>query len=126
MQLISGMSLPAYWISNLLFDIVKSIIPCAIVIGLMYAFDLGYDYVWILFLLFPIGVIPFTYVTSFMFSSENIAQTVTIFLHFVIAGIGAIVASILRFIDSTFEVGDALVWVFKIVPSYCLTDSIMY
>jgi len=65
-------------------------------------------------------------VTSFFFSSENIAQTVTIFLHFVIAGIGAIVASILRLIDSTAEIGDVLVWVFKIIPTYSLTNGIMY
>lgn len=108
MQVISGLSLPAYWLSNLCFDIIKGIIPSAIVIGLMYAFELEYDYVFALFLLFPIGVIPFTYVTSFAFGSENIAQTVTIFAHFVIAGIGAIVTSILRFISSTREVGDAL------------------
>ena len=40
MQLISGLDLSAYWISNLCFDIVKAIIPSAIVIGLMYAFGL--------------------------------------------------------------------------------------
>lgn len=61
-----------------------------------------------------------------MFQSENISQTVTIFLHFVISGIGAIVAAILRMISSTYAVGDALVWVFKIIPSYPLTDAIMY
>lgn len=71
-------------------------------------------------------MIPFTYVMSFLFTKENVAQTITIFLHFVIAGIGAIVAGILRLIPSTYSVGDALVWVFKIIPSYCLTDSIIY
>ena len=40
MQLISGLDLSAYWISNLAFDIFKSVIPCVIVIGLMYAFGL--------------------------------------------------------------------------------------
>lgn len=79
-----------------------------------------------LFLLFPFGIIPFTYVTSFFFSSENIAQTVTIFMHFVIAGIGAIVAGILRIIPSTWEIGDILIWVFKFLPSYNLTNAIMY
>lgn len=126
MQLISGLDLSAYWISNLAFDMFKAIIPCVITIGLMYAFGLDYQWVWLLFLLFPMGIIPFSYVTSFLFSSENIAQTVTIFLHFVISGIGAIVASILRMISSTYAVGDALVWVFKIIPSYTLTDAIMY
>lgn len=47
-------------------------------------------------------------------------------MHFVIAGIGAIVAGILRVIPSTWEIGDILVGVFKILPSYCLTNSIMW
>jgi ATP-binding cassette subfamily A (ABC1) protein 3 len=126
MQMISGMSLPAYWVANYLFDIIKSIIPSAVVIGLIYAFDLKYDNVWILFLLYPIGVIPFTYVTSFVFAGENVAQTVTIFAHFVFAGIGGIVVFILRLIDSTRDAGDIMLWVFKIMPSFCLTNSIMF
>lgn len=76
--------------------------------------------------MFPLGVIPFTYATSFIFSSENIAQTVTIFMHFVFAGIGGIVVFILRIIESTYEVGDILLWVFKIIPSFCLTNSVMF
>ena len=77
-------------------------------------------------MIYPIGVIPFTYVSSFLFTNENFCQTVTIFGHFIIAGIGGIVAGILRIIPSTFSAGDALVWVFKIVPTFCLTDSILY
>jgi len=42
------------------------------------------------------------------------------------SGIGAVVAGILRLIPSTKHDGDVLVWVFKIVPSYPLADSIMY
>jgi len=95
------MSLPAYWISNMIFDIIKAEVPSAIVIGLMYAFNLGYTYSWIMFLLYPVGVVPFTYVTSFLFTSENVAQTITIFMHFVFAGIGAIVVYVLRIISST-------------------------
>jgi len=120
------MSLPAYWISNLIFDLFKGLIPSAIVIGLIYAYDLGWSNSYVMFLLYPVGVIPFSYVTSFLFSTENVAQSITIFLHFVFAGIGSIVVFILKIIDSTKEVGDILGWVFKIVPSFCLTDTIMF
>ena len=41
MQVISGMNLAAYWISNLIFDMVKALIPSGIVIGLMIAFDIN-------------------------------------------------------------------------------------
>ena len=126
MQLISGMSLSAYWVSNLIFDIAKGLIPSIIVIGLFYAFGLNYPNTWLLFLLYPVGVIPFTYVMSFFFASENVAQTITIFLHFVFAGIGAIVVFVLKIIPSTKSVGDILGWVLKVVPSFCLTDTIMF
>ena len=71
MQIVSGMNLASYWVSNYIFDILKSEIPMIIAIGLTYAYSLNYDDVWVLFLLFPIGVIPFTYATSFVFDSES-------------------------------------------------------
>jgi ATP-binding cassette subfamily A (ABC1) protein 3 len=120
------MSLTAYWISNLIFDLFKGMIPSAIVIGLIYAYNLEWDNTWLLFILYPIGVIPFTYVSSFLFSSENVAQTITIFLHFVFGGIGAIIVFVLRLIESTWEAGDILQWVLRIIPSFCLTDTIMF
>jgi ATP-binding cassette, subfamily A (ABC1), member 3 len=122
------MSLTAYWISNLIFDLFKALIPSAIVIGLIYAYSLDWANTWLLFILYPVGVIPFTYVSSFLFSSETVAQTVTIFLHFVFGGIGATLVIVLRLLhtESTWAAGDALQWIFKIVPSFCLTDSILF
>lgn len=38
-QLISGMSLPAYWASNIIFDIAKGLIPSGLVIALIYIFS---------------------------------------------------------------------------------------
>lgn len=35
------MNMLSYWISNFIFDIVKTYIPVGIVIGLIYAFDLN-------------------------------------------------------------------------------------
>ena len=101
MQLLSGMSLTAYWLSNLFFDILKALIPCSIVIGLLKAFDFFYDDVWRVFLMYPVGIVPFTYASSFLFTNDTVAQTVTIFLHFVVAGIGAIATFIMRCIDTT-------------------------
>ena len=77
-------------------------------------------------MIYPFGVVPFTYATSFIFTSENIAQTVTIFLHFVFSGIGAIVVFVLRLIQSTEAIGNKLKWILKFIPSYCLTDAVMF
>lgn len=73
------------------------------------------------------GVIPFTYVSSFIFTSEIVAQTVTIFVHFVFAGICSILTYYMRIIDPmTMDIGDQMSKGLKIIPSFCLTNSIMF
>jgi len=73
MQLISGMSLSAYWISNIIFDVLKALIPCMIVLAFMKIYGLLYPNIWLSFLLYPIAITPFTYATSFLFAKETIA-----------------------------------------------------
>jgi ATP-binding cassette subfamily A (ABC1) protein 3 len=126
MQLISGMSLSAYWISNIIFDVLKSLIPCMVVLAFMKLYGLLYPNIWLSFLLYPIAITPFTYATSFLFSKETLAQTFTIFLHFVFGGIGPILTVVLRMIESTKLGGDKLNWVLKIIPSFCLTDTVAF
>lgn len=71
MQMISGVSLPAYWISNLISDILKMYVPIAIIIGMNAAFNLQYEGVWQLLILYPISIVPFTYLTSFWFTRDT-------------------------------------------------------
>ena len=73
MQVISGVSLPAYWLSNLISDIVKTYVPIFIILILMAIFSLEYDGVSILLLLYPIAIVPFTYITSFFFTGDTVA-----------------------------------------------------
>lgn len=127
MQIISGMNVAAYWISNYIFDIIKAEIPMLIVIGFTYAFGFGYGNLNIAYVLYPIGVVPFTYASSFIFKDENTAQTVTIFFNFLFSAIGGIIVYVLRIIPgTTATVGNILNWVLKIVPSFNLTNSISY
>jgi ATP-binding cassette subfamily A (ABC1) protein 3 len=76
--------------------------------------------------MYPVGIVPFTYASSFLFTNDTVAQTVTIFLHFVVAGIGAIATFIMRCIDTTQLIGDRWHRYLKCVPSFCLTNPIMY
>jgi ATP-binding cassette, subfamily A (ABC1), member 3 len=68
MQVISGMNLFSYWAINVLFDIIKMEIPMLLCIGLIFAFRLSDYYMSLyVFLLFPVGVVPFTHGFSFLF-----------------------------------------------------------
>jgi len=73
MQLISGMNLPAYWISNMIADIIKVYIPVIMMLLTSIAFNVNYPDIWILFLLLPLALVPFSYVTTFLFGSDTSA-----------------------------------------------------
>ena len=87
MQVISGVSLPAYWLSNMISDMIKTYVPIFIIMLLMVAFSLEYDGTYYLLLLYPIAIVPFTYVTASFFTSDVIAQILTLFVHFMVGGI---------------------------------------
>ena len=46
-------------------------------------------------MLYPIAIVPFTYITSFLFTSDTVAQIMTLFLHFALGGIMPLVVFVL-------------------------------
>lgn len=120
MQVISGVSLPAYWLSNLISDIVKTYVPIIVIVILQYLFQVDYEGVWLLLILFPISIIPFTYVTSFFFTNDTVAQIMTLFLHFLVGGIMPLTIFVLETIPSTASLGDSMRWWFTPIPTFCI------
>ena len=125
-QAISGLSLFAYWVTNYVYDFVKSLFICVVGIAFVYAwrFDDDMEYFWALLLLFPTGIIGYSYVTAFLFTKEAGSQNFTILHHFFVGGMGSIAVFVLRIINSTKQVGKILFWVFKIIPSFCVCNGI--
>jgi len=95
-QLISGMSLPAYWCANMISDVVKAYIPVILTMLLALCFGLNYSGVWVQFLLFPLAVVPSTYCFSFLFKSDTVAQISVFFFNFLFGPIGGFVVYIMR------------------------------
>lgn len=58
--------------------------------------DMNLPNAWITYLLFPFSAIPFTYVTTFIFTSDSAAQTFTMFWHFLVLAILSFIVFILR------------------------------
>jgi ATP-binding cassette subfamily A (ABC1) protein 3 len=73
LQIISGMQLKAYWIGNFIFDALKMGVTILCVIGLFFGYEMKYDAAWITFLLIPFAVMPYTYVVSFIFTTDSAA-----------------------------------------------------
>jgi len=123
-QVITGVSLTAYWTANSVIDTLKGLIPCAISLGLIYIFDIGLEEGWILMVIYCFTIIPFTYAMSFLFSKENVAQTFTLLFHFFISVAVIVIVSIFRVYESTRSAGKIIQWIFRIVPSFALSDGV--
>ena len=123
--MISGVSKLGYWLSNMFSDIVKTYIPIILTMILQAIFKIQIEGVWVHFLLYPIAIVPFTYVTSFFFSGDSVAQIMTLFVHFVAGGILPLVVYILLAIPETVSKGVQIRWWFTIFPSFDVCMSII-
>ena len=127
-QLISGMNLAGYWASNLITEALVSYIPILMIIALIFIFNKEEEFqdCWILLLLYPIAIVPFSYVSSFFFKDDIVAQICTLTIHFVFGGLLSIMVFVLQWIPQTMQIGDILRWVCCIVPSFCVTNGIIF
>ncbi len=126
LQLISGMSLGSYWTVNYAFDMLRAFILVAGSIGLIYQYKLGIQDVWIALLAYPIAIVPHTYVASFFFTKEGTSQNFTLFINMFFAALLAIGVFVKRFVREAEQLGDLLSYIFKVVPSFAISDSLLY
>ena len=126
MQVISGMSLTGYWVANIMSDIIKCYVPVVLILLLAWLFDANDPGVWVLFVLYPWAIVPFSYMTTFLFSSDTMAQIMTLFVHFMFAGVLGLSVYTLQIIPQTADAGDQLRWWFCLVPTFPVTHAILY
>lgn len=91
---------------------------------LNFGFSMSIEYTWIFLLLFPLSVIPFSYVTSFIFTDDTSAQITTLFFHFNTGALLVIAVYIMESIPVTAVYGDSLRLVGLLFPSFCVTHAI--
>jgi hypothetical protein len=120
MQLICGMHRGAYWVANFTIDLFKMQFVNLVSIATFKLFNLGYNTAFMVFLLFPLAAIPYTYVMSFVFETVSAAQTGTMFLNFGCILFASQLVFYLRWIKEWETVGDQLHYGLRVFPSYTL------
>jgi len=131
-QIISGVSLSAYWFATFAWDAVSYLAPFTLTMGLIYAFGIdnytqgeGGIACALLFLLFGPAVAGFTYISSFLFKSHSTAQNIILFQNFVTGLCLMITSFVLSLIDSTKEINMTLKWFYRLFPGFCLGDGLI-
>lgn len=124
LQVISGMQLSSYWCANFVMDFLKMQPLIWSTIFVFQAWSLDYEAAWLTYLLFPLAVLPFTYVTSLLFATDNSAQSYTMFFNFLIISTISVFVYAFRGTPQLEQTGDNLNLVFKIVPTYGVASSV--
>jgi ATP-binding cassette, subfamily A (ABC1), member 3 len=89
--MVSGVSLSAYWTSNLFMDYCKHLVTSIFCMLMSLAFEVeaftreadSFGALALLFILFGWSAINFSYLAGFMFKSYGNAQVASFFLHFI-------------------------------------------
>ena len=130
-QIVSGVSISAYWMSNYLVDFLKYLLPGIIGPLLVIAFDISalkdngaWSATWALFLLFGPANISFAYALSFLFKTAGGGQIAGFFINMCIGILGASLFGTLRLFDTTAAAAKGVAWIFRIFPTYCFADGL--
>ncbi|CAM9287272.1 unnamed protein product [Phaeothamnion confervicola] len=131
-QVVSGVSLDAYWCSTYLWDIVSFLpTPCISCI-LLTAFDIsglmgdgGAGAFALLVFLWGPASMGFSYILSFCFTQYASAMTNTLFINWLTGLMFSIAIFFMQLFPSTVKAAKALKWVLRFLPSYALGDGIL-
>lgn len=107
-QLVSGVNVFAYWLSNFIVDFIKYLIPALTTIALIYIYDIEFfterdhsTVIFALFLLYGVAIVLFVYTMSFFFKDPAKGQIILFLLSAFFSTFVVILSYILRMIDST-------------------------
>ncbi|KAG7399525.1 hypothetical protein PHYBOEH_008650 [Phytophthora boehmeriae] len=139
-QLVSGVSLPAFWLANYLWDLLTYVIPFVAAIVLIQIFNISsftgndcisctsqtYPAVVLLFVLFGLAICPFTYCLSYFFKEHASAQTYTIMANFLLGVVLMVVSFILDVAStSSSDANEVLKFFWRFSPLYCLGSALL-
>ncbi|KAL3533759.1 hypothetical protein ACH5RR_007280, partial [Cinchona calisaya] len=130
-QLISGVSILAYWASTYIWDFISFLFPSSIAIILFSIFGLdqfiGRDSFFptvILLLTYGLAVASSTYCLTFFFSDHSLAQNIVLLVQFFSGLILMVISFIMGLIKTTAQTNSLLKNFFRLSPGFCFADGL--
>ena len=132
-QLVSGVSLLAYWMANYVADLMTIVIPIIFSVLMCLAFDIqgliepaeSFGAVWLLFIFYASSLVSFSYLMSFLFKEYGNAQAFTFVFTFLMSAIGSLVVFILRLIPSSRSGAKVAQFILRIFSPFCFGFGIL-
>ncbi|KAF0694859.1 Aste57867_14286 [Aphanomyces stellatus] len=137
-QLVSGVSLPAFWMANFVWDLLVYVIPCACAIICIYGFGVtamtghecqtcpagAFGAVIVLFVLTGPAIIAFCYIFSYVFTSPSGSQTYIILVNLLLGVVLVTISNILDALDDTKSINASLKYLWRVSPLFCLGNGL--
>lgn len=123
---VHGMSLRAYWFSQLFIDLAILYPISVLALFNMWLFGIDIGNFWLLLVLYPTAIVPFTYLFSLCFDNSLTATNVHIFMQIMIGCMLAPGIFLLRLLRETAQIGDILGQILTGIPYFSLSDGLIY
>ena len=125
-QIVSGMSISAYWTANFVYDFILYFIVAALTIAISKGMGItaltegnNFAATWLLFIFYGLSYISFTYIFAFYFKDYGNAQAAYYFITLVAGGMLPLLTFLLRILGSgSNAIGRGLAWVLRFYPSF--------
>eukprot|EP01004_Peranema_trichophorum_P008954 NODE_76_length_3938_cov_31.290170_g64_i0.p1 GENE.NODE_76_length_3938_cov_31.290170_g64_i0~~NODE_76_length_3938_cov_31.290170_g64_i0.p1 ORF type:complete len:1259 (+),score=201.13 NODE_76_length_3938_cov_31.290170_g64_i0:498-3779(+) len=132
-QLVSGVNVIAYWMASYVWDLMLYLITVGLtfIVFLIFKKD---EYIGdtekftgtlSLFILYGASTTSLSYLCSFLFKNHSTAQVVLMMVNLIFGVFLVIIARIMGQIDSTKNLNDKLIQLYRFVPSYCLGEGLI-
>ncbi|RHY28486.1 hypothetical protein DYB32_005940 [Aphanomyces invadans] len=131
-QLVSGVSLPAFWLANFAWDMLVFSVPCVFALITIYLFDItpftgnacptcaGTPFAGIVALLVLLGfaLISLCYCLSYLFTDASGSQTMIIMINMILGVVLMTVSIVLDIVQSTQELNKSLKFLWRLSPLF--------
>ncbi|RHY26011.1 hypothetical protein DYB32_007943 [Aphanomyces invadans] len=138
-QLVSGVSLPAFWLANYVFDVLLYVIPLAAALIMINTFKIqsltGTDCpacatdtpaaIVTIFVLFGLAIIPFTYCMSYVFKNHATSQNYTLLVNILLGLVLMIASFVMNLFESTKTANASLIYIWRLSPLFCLSNGLL-
>jgi ATP-binding cassette subfamily A (ABC1) protein 3 len=130
-QLLSGVSIPAYWCSTYAWDIINYLFPCIAAIILIVAFGVSelvdgasMGATILLFFFYGTSVASFTYLLTYLYKSHSSAQTMTLIIN-LLCVILLLASFVMQQITATCPADASLKFIYRLLPGFSLGNGLM-
>jgi len=132
LQQLSGVSMFSYWFSAFLWDFLIYCITSVSLIIVLFIWNVSsftsFEAVMataLLFLLFGLAIIPWTYLLSFLFKNEGSGQNMILFINVILGAVLVLIFLVTQIVDSIQSAADYIVWSLRIFPGFSFGHGLM-